>query len=65
MEDTLSLWKCRSCRMLIDIVDQQTEQIRQYTQQIAQQSDLIAQLARRFAHIEENIDQQTAADRSQ
>ena len=46
--------------MLIDIVDQQTRQIRQYTEQISQQTDLLARLARRFAGIEEGIDEQNS-----
>ena len=42
--------------MLIEIVDQQAQQIRQYTEQISQQADLLVKLARRFAGIEEGID---------
>jgi hypothetical protein len=50
--------QCRTCTMLIEIVDQQTQQIRQYTEQIAEQADLLAKLARRLAGIEEGIDDQ-------
>ncbi|CAF1314083.1 unnamed protein product [Rotaria sp. Silwood1] len=52
--------QCRTCLMLIEIVDQQTQQIRQYTEQISQQADLLAKLARRFAGIEEGIDDQNS-----
>ncbi|CAF1967708.1 unnamed protein product [Rotaria magnacalcarata] len=52
--------QCRTCLMLIEIVDQQAQQIRQYTEQISQQSDLLAKLARRFAGIEEEIDDQSS-----
>ncbi|CAF2529358.1 unnamed protein product [Rotaria sp. Silwood2] len=52
--------QCRTCLMLIEIVDQQAQQIRQYTEQISQQSDLLAKLARRFAGIEEGIDDQNS-----
>lgn len=45
--------------MLIDIVDQQAQLIRQYTEQISQQADLLAKLARRFAGIEEGINDQS------
>ncbi|CAF4268955.1 unnamed protein product, partial [Adineta steineri] len=44
--------------MLIEIVDQQAQQIRQHTEQISQQTDLLAKLARRFAEFEESIDEQ-------
>lgn len=46
--------------MLIEIVDQQAQQIRQYTEQISQQADLLAKLARRLAGIEESIDDQNS-----
>ncbi|CAF1007206.1 unnamed protein product [Rotaria sordida] len=52
--------QCRTCLMLIEIVDQQAQQIRQYTEQISQQADLLAKLARRFAGIEEGIDDQNS-----
>jgi hypothetical protein len=39
--------------MLMEIVDQQAQQIRQYTEQISQQADLLAKLARRVAGIDE------------
>jgi len=51
--------------MLIEIVDQQAQQIRQYTEQISQQSDLLAKLARRIAGIEEGIDDQKSDNTSQ
>ncbi|CAF1179127.1 unnamed protein product [Adineta steineri] len=50
--------QCRTCLMLIEIVDQQAQQIRQHTEQISQQTDLLAKLARRFAEFEESIDEQ-------
>ena len=40
--------------MLMDIVDQQTQQIRQCTEQISQQADLMAKLARRIADFEQD-----------
>jgi hypothetical protein len=39
--------------MLMEIVDQQAQQIRQYTEQISQQADLLAKLARRVSGIDE------------
>lgn len=57
--------KCRTCTMLIDIVDQQAQQIRQYTEQISQQADLLAKLARRFAGFEENIDETKSQNTSE
>ena len=45
--------------MLIEIVDQQAQQIRQQTEQISEQADLLAKLARRFAGIEEGINDQS------
>jgi hypothetical protein len=51
--------------MLIDIVDQQAQQIRQYTEQISQQADLLAKLARSFAGIEEEVDDQKSDNTSE
>ncbi len=51
--------------MLIEIVDQQAQQIRQYTEQISQQADLLAKLARRFAGIEEEVDDQKSDNTSE
>jgi prefoldin subunit 5 len=51
--------------MLIEIVDQQAQQIRQYTEQISQQADLLAKLARRFTGIEEGIDDQKSDNTSE
>ena len=47
--------------MLMDIIDQQTAQIRQYTEQISQQADLFARLARRFSDVQQQpIDQSSS-----
>ena len=51
MSRRFDLFKCRSCRMLIDIIDQQTNQIQQYHQQISEQADLLAKLARQYADL--------------
>ncbi|CAF1340293.1 unnamed protein product [Adineta ricciae] len=52
--------QCRTCLMLMEIIDHQTQQIRQCTEQISQQADLLAKLGRRLAGIEEGIDDQKA-----
>ena len=46
--------------MLIELVDQQAQQIRQYSQQVSQQTDLLVKLARRLAAIEGTADESTA-----
>jgi hypothetical protein len=48
--------------MIIEIVDQQAQQIRQYAEQATQQADLIAKFTRRFAGIEEGIDDQKSEE---
>ena len=53
---------CETCSMLIQIVDQQAQQIRQYTEQISQQTDLLAKLARRFARIEQTINSDNTSE---
>jgi len=64
-EQTNPSSQCRTCLMLIEIVDQQAQQIRQYTEQISQQADLLAKFARRLAGIEEGIDEQKSDRTSQ
>ena len=45
--------------MLIELVDQQAQQIRQYSEQVSQQTALLVKLARRLTAIEEIVDEST------
>ncbi|UJR24593.1 hypothetical protein I4U23_005968 [Adineta vaga] len=62
-EETSS--QCRTCVMLMEIIEHQSQQIRQCTEQISQQADLLAKLSRRLAGIEEGTDELKSDQNSQ